>query len=103
MAAKDGNWAGFTANIAGGAGASLNMGSVQKAIGMGSETAKFVSQGIQAGSGIAQGFMSTGNVSGDTSTSSSTTNKDASNVDVNANDSKPTKSLDEIFSKYKKG
>ena len=32
-----------------------------------------------------------------------TANADASNVDVNANDQKPTKSLDEIFAKYKKG
>lgn len=92
MAAKDGNWAGFATNLAGGAGASLNMGGVQKAIGMGAKTASFVSQGIQAGAGIASGFMATGSTNGGSSdvTSSSTT---SSNADVDSTE--PTMSKED--------
>lgn len=61
---------------------------------MGAETASFVSQGIQAGAGIASGFMATGSTNGGSSagatTSSSTT---SSNADVDSTE--PTMSKED--------
>ena len=92
LAAKDGNWAGFTTSLAGGAGASLNMGGVQKAIGMGAETASFVSEGVRQGAEMAKGFLPTGATNGGSS-AGATTSSTTSNTDVDTTE--PTMSKED--------
>lgn len=67
------------------------MGGVQKAIGMGAETASFVSEGIKTGAGVASGFMSTGATNGGSSAGATTSSSTTSSADVDSTETTMSK------------